>query len=452
MNAYDTVETLLRTLDAPRRNQYFYGKRMDVQHFQMEQDYGRQKQALVNRLTLGKGVVCGLRVSLDEGRIVVDPGVAIDGLGREIVVPVRSSIDPAKPDALCCSDGIQPTRDGRGLFTLWVCHRECSTDFQPALVSDCNSREQCAAGTTVETFCFKLMQGMAQPLGDPAWCAQIGATQSQDKFLAALEGVESRNMQSVRDALKSRRHALCGATLSACDAEEGDPCVPLAVVAVNDARPVALESCLVRPRVYSNAVLLDLILCLAQRLDACCEDVQPAALLRVASIDFLRRGDADGERVVASVESPLAPTVVPIARNTNAIRIRFTKPLARGDRGPSTAGTGETDFQRHNVLVTPERTLENVPFVAGTLQFESADTLRFDLFPDGPYSRGIDLGWQKGRYRIRLAGTDDPGSGRRALADADGVALDGEPAAPAQGAISGEGNAGGDFVASFTIG
>jgi len=452
MNVRDTAETLLRILEAPRRNQYFYGKRMDVQHFRMEQDYGRHKQALLNRLTLGKGVACGLRVTLAEGNILVDPGVAIDGLGREIVVPIRSVIDPSRPDASCCGEAAGPAKDGRALYTLWACYRECSADFQPALVGECGSSTQCAAGTTVETFCFKLTPGSTQPLGDPGWCAKPAAPGTPDKFLAALEGIQGEGIQEVRDALRSRRYALCAATASDCDPDEGDPCVPIAAVVMNEGRAVALEPCLLRPRIYSNAVLLDLILCLAQRLDECCEDKAEAGLLRVAAIDFLRHDEGRDTRVVASVASPLTPTEVPIDRNVNAIRVRFTKPLARGEHRPSTPGSGDADFKRHNVLITPERPLEGVPFVAGTLVLESAETLRFDLFPDAPYSRGGNLGWQKGRYRIRLAGSDDAASGRRALADADGAALDGEPAAPDRGAISGDGNAGGDFVATFLIG
>ena len=93
MLLHDNADELLRALAAPKRNQFFYGKRMDVQHFRMEQDYGKSKQWLLNRLTLGKGVLCGLRVSASADRIIVDPGVAIDGLGREIVVPVRTSIE-----------------------------------------------------------------------------------------------------------------------------------------------------------------------------------------------------------------------------------------------------------------------------------------------------------------------------------------------------------------------
>ena len=119
---------------------------------------------------------------------------------------------------------------------------------------------------------------------------------------------------------------------------------------------------------------------------------------------------------------------------------------------PSTPGSGDTDFQRHNVVITPEQALQGMPYVPGTLALEAPDTLRFDLSPDSPYSRGQDLGWQKGRYRIRLCGTDDAASGRRALADVSGVPLDGEPSAPANGGISGDGNAAGDFLTTFIVG
>jgi len=49
-------------LPAPRRNHYFYSKLMGVLQFQMEQAYGIRERRLMNRLTLGVGVLCGLDV------------------------------------------------------------------------------------------------------------------------------------------------------------------------------------------------------------------------------------------------------------------------------------------------------------------------------------------------------------------------------------------------------
>jgi hypothetical protein len=49
--------------------------------------YQNQKRWMLNRLVLGTGVVCGLGVDVDPQNsgmiLVVQPGVALDGLGRE---------------------------------------------------------------------------------------------------------------------------------------------------------------------------------------------------------------------------------------------------------------------------------------------------------------------------------------------------------------------------------
>src|SRR5262249_26589900 len=81
-------------LAAPQRNNYFYGKLMDARHFQMEQSYGKRKRWMLNRLGLGEGVLCGLAVTAKDGQVCVSPGVAIDALGREIIVPEAVCIDP----------------------------------------------------------------------------------------------------------------------------------------------------------------------------------------------------------------------------------------------------------------------------------------------------------------------------------------------------------------------
>ena len=92
-----TTKTGNDMLNAFVRNHFFYGKLMDVDQFEKEQSYGMAKRALMNRIVLGRGVVCGLNVVKDpelEDRILVLPGVAIDDCGREIVIPEKVSIDP----------------------------------------------------------------------------------------------------------------------------------------------------------------------------------------------------------------------------------------------------------------------------------------------------------------------------------------------------------------------
>jgi hypothetical protein len=69
------------------RNRYFYGKLLTVRDFNTEQEYNALKRRLINRLVVGAGVVCGLGVSAsDDATLTIESGMALDYMGREIVV------------------------------------------------------------------------------------------------------------------------------------------------------------------------------------------------------------------------------------------------------------------------------------------------------------------------------------------------------------------------------
>lgn len=71
-----------------QKNKYFYGKLLTVRDFELEQKYIDEKRYLLNRIMFGNGIASGLKVVwVDEQTIVIEPGVAIDNLGREIIVP-----------------------------------------------------------------------------------------------------------------------------------------------------------------------------------------------------------------------------------------------------------------------------------------------------------------------------------------------------------------------------
>jgi len=77
------------------RNHYFTGKLMQVGDFNTEQRYGVDKLRLHHRLLHGWGVVCGLKVkehpqpACQARFVLVEPGVAIDCCGDEIVLPAQ---------------------------------------------------------------------------------------------------------------------------------------------------------------------------------------------------------------------------------------------------------------------------------------------------------------------------------------------------------------------------
>lgn len=69
------------------RNRYYKGKMLTSADFEAEQIYMNNKRRFVNRMVGGSGIVCGLNViSLDDLSVMIESGVAIDDLGREIVV------------------------------------------------------------------------------------------------------------------------------------------------------------------------------------------------------------------------------------------------------------------------------------------------------------------------------------------------------------------------------
>ncbi len=69
------------------RNNYFFGKLMTVRDFESEQIYMNSKRRLGNRMMGGVGIVSGLDVLLvDNKTFSLEPGMALDYLGREIVV------------------------------------------------------------------------------------------------------------------------------------------------------------------------------------------------------------------------------------------------------------------------------------------------------------------------------------------------------------------------------
>jgi hypothetical protein len=259
---HDTHSGRLGLLTEPRRNKYFYGKLLDVAHLQMEQRYFNRKRWLLNRLSLGYGVLCGLNVEPRDGELCVKPGVAIDPLGREIIVPATVCINPWKPTDDCGQ--AQPELSPDKSHDAYLCleYKECFADLMPVLATECDTRDQCAAGTIAESFRLSVhvvSEGDPPPLPvrpyHPSICGPLRGGSAADKIKA------------ICDALSD----------FSCDPSE-DSCVILAHVPLNaradansDPTIGTIEVCSARLMAYSNALLFDMILCLAERMDECCK-------------------------------------------------------------------------------------------------------------------------------------------------------------------------------------
>jgi hypothetical protein len=103
---------------------------LTARDFQDEQAYHLEKRRLHNRLFHGSGVVSGLAVEEAGGpTVLVQPGVALDGLGREIIVPEARRIDAAQPTDSQGEPAGEPLTEG--VVSLLLRYREVGVEPRP---------------------------------------------------------------------------------------------------------------------------------------------------------------------------------------------------------------------------------------------------------------------------------------------------------------------------------
>jgi hypothetical protein len=148
-------------LHEPRRNVYFDGKLLLARDFEDEQVYHIAKQQLLNATLHGTGTACGLKVvehPAEDCRAafaLLQPGLALDCCGREIIVPKKVAIPvgellDADPDLVEKLDG---TRD------LIIALKRCDQpgELAPIILADCEgAAEGGKPGRILEGFDFHL--------------------------------------------------------------------------------------------------------------------------------------------------------------------------------------------------------------------------------------------------------------------------------------------------------
>jgi hypothetical protein len=150
-------------LHAPERNRYFYGKLMDVAHFEQEQTYFRNRQALVRPLTTGRGVRGGvvLVAGAAPGLVTIQPGAALDRAGRLIVVPAPVTVDAHQPtDRAGIPSGDPLTAE---TVAISLAYAESSSDPEAVLIQHCDTPRACADSTAVEGFVVIVRAESAPP-------------------------------------------------------------------------------------------------------------------------------------------------------------------------------------------------------------------------------------------------------------------------------------------------
>ena len=177
------------------RTNYFTGRLLTEQDFTGEQRYFRDKIRLHYRALHGWGVACGLKVKphpyCPDKRLVIEPGLAVDQCGYEIVVAREVEIElpqpPKKPPPPETppqypggqrpepSSAAPPPYAGHPAYDpntpVYVCLRyaECETDFMPAPFDECgcNDAQGRRASRVCESFTVSLEYGTPPDLPTP---------------------------------------------------------------------------------------------------------------------------------------------------------------------------------------------------------------------------------------------------------------------------------------------
>ncbi|MDA0166265.1 hypothetical protein OM076_38730 [Solirubrobacter ginsenosidimutans] len=166
MNDFTASACTGGSLDPRKRVNYALGLVLGEDEFRQEQFYLRERDHRAVRALHGYGTVAGLAVAFDQGRVVVRPGLAVDGAGRFICVPsdqcanLDDWVARNRTEVLAHLSG-SPGQGGLGLYVV-LCYRECETDKVPLPSEPCQSDEESMAASRI-TDGFELKFAFSPP-------------------------------------------------------------------------------------------------------------------------------------------------------------------------------------------------------------------------------------------------------------------------------------------------
>lgn len=147
-------------LHQPMRNNYFDGKFLVARDFSDEQDYHRGHRQMHNAFLHGAGTVCGLRLIQHPSEqcrrefLVIEPGLALDCCGQEIIVPERSLVRVR--ELIGNDEDLQAQLDGE--HHLFIAIQRCDSGAEPVpiILPTCEGSGGTECGRVAEGFEFCL--------------------------------------------------------------------------------------------------------------------------------------------------------------------------------------------------------------------------------------------------------------------------------------------------------
>jgi hypothetical protein len=227
-------------LTSPERINFFKGQLLTDDDFGAEQLYFVGKDQRHNCSVHGTGVICGLGIAGNaDGTVTVEPGMALDGFGREIIVPEAHRLDP-----MLLTDEDGGTRDPRadGTFLLCLKYREAPDQPTPSATG---FGQETVSNRTTET--YRLLIRSVPSAGE--------ASLSEERGIVVEANDEHRRKDD--DGL------LLEALVSGCS-PSNDDCVVLGAFTLHSGS-ISVDQSTHRQQLSSTAALQQMLVSLARR-------------------------------------------------------------------------------------------------------------------------------------------------------------------------------------------
>jgi hypothetical protein len=236
------------------RLNYFFGKLMTKRDFQAEQSYFNEKRWIMNRLGLGWGVLCGLKVRpcrSNENRIIVEKGFALDKYGHEIMVCEEQVVE-LRTAADDCESQEKP--DKHPCYYIGLRYMECSVEPTPVPVEDCCSLgSECEYNRTRESYEFKVS---LDPFTEESECLPRDEFNCEITCFRKLEDPCRMVIEQCPERVQCKVIPLAKVCFDA-DCEQGEK--PIPKIVIYNCPPY-------RQLAFSNENLYQLMICLKEEL------------------------------------------------------------------------------------------------------------------------------------------------------------------------------------------
>jgi hypothetical protein len=264
---------------------YSFGMLLEARHLALEHRYSSQRLNTHDIRLHDFGTVCGLRVVKHPSPECVDkyailqPGIALDCCGREIVVPETLFVplfDGAQ-SGWCGApqSSVQTPPSGTKRTTLYVylAYAECDTDPIPTYVRTCGCCEgSCEHGNCVPSVTREGYVVLVSTIAPPVWRNPVGAA-----YCTWLEtqlkgpGVSPQGYLVANETLD---HVLCDVVTEPCPdfCANGNEWLLLATVAFDAGdRLASIDNCTNRRLVLSTGAIVEALGCLTTAVINCCK-------------------------------------------------------------------------------------------------------------------------------------------------------------------------------------